>query len=143
MAGVLWMIREYYHDSEQVFYSKAVLGRFTGDEQAALLIGVCEREETMRNKYVIVFAVCLIGVIALAWYQSLPRSHDVLGRIRRDQERQPYSDSIHIQQWSCNYRADNVAEFRRQDRGLQLFQMHPLDARLHRRWLPFHGAERY
>ena len=27
----------------------------------------------MRNKYVIVFAVCLIGVIALAWYQSLPR----------------------------------------------------------------------
>ncbi|TMI35941.1 hypothetical protein E6H15_04765 [Candidatus Bathyarchaeota archaeon] len=29
----------------------------------------------MRNKYVIVFAVCLIGVIALAWYQSLPRPH--------------------------------------------------------------------
>ena len=26
----------------------------------------------MRNKYVIVFVVCLIGVIALAWYQSLP-----------------------------------------------------------------------
>src|SRR5207249_11770337 len=29
----------------------------------------------MRNKYVIVFAVCLIGVIALAWYHRLPRPH--------------------------------------------------------------------
>ena len=27
----------------------------------------------MRNKYVAIFVICLVAIVALAWYQSLPR----------------------------------------------------------------------